>query len=180
MADHDGRGVEGADLCRVGAGRDALRGVGGELGVGREVAGDQQGVALPDLHDEVVDRCAGGERVDGAREVVGELEGVLGAALGRGDRAGEDVVVGEVLRLVVAGKDVAGDPVDERGEGDAAAGGDVDDVGLEDRAHGAVGHRQGAQAHLLLLGEAGHDEAGPAGADRAFDVRDLERGDADR
>ena len=35
---------------------------------------------------------------------------------------------------------------------------DVDDVGLEDRAHGAVGEREGPQADLLLLGEAGDGE----------------------
>ena len=144
-----------------------------------EQASTEDVVAAEDLHDEVVHREAGGDRGDRPREVVLELEGVLGAALGRRDRAGEHVVVDVVLGLVVADEDLTGHAVDERGEGEGGATGDVDDIGLEDRSHRAVGHRQGPPADLLLLGEAGDGQPGPAAGDGGRDVVELRRGDAD-
>ena len=183
----DGRGlVEGADLGGVDAGAQRLgRGVGRDLGAGEQVAGEEQPVLrAEELHDHVVGRQRQRDGGEGAGGVVGELEGVLGAALGAGEGALEDLLDRVVLHLVGTVQHVAGDRVDQERVGEGVAAGVVDDVGLVDRADGAVGEGQGAQAHLLLLGEAGHGQAGPR--DRAgdglvhalADLRERRAGDA--
>ena len=60
--------------------------------------------------------------------------------------------------------------------GQRGAAGDVDDVGLEHGTDRAVGHARGRAAAPLLLGEAGHGEAGPAVRDGGDDVADVAGG----
>ena len=171
---HDRRGaVEGADLGAVDAGLERLGGgPGDDLGAGEQVPGVEQLVlGAEELHDHVVDGQGQGRGGEGRGEVVGELERVLRAALGVAEGALVDLVDLVVLDLVGAVQDVAGDGVDHEGVGEREAVLVVDDVGLVDRADGAVGHREGPQPDLLLLGEAGDGQAGPGGdrADGAVD-----------
>ena len=162
----------------VDAGRQRAAGrVGDALGAGQQVAGGEHlTVRADDLHDDVVERVGGArDHVDPPRGVVGELERVHRTALGRGDLAVERHGVGGLLDLVLAVQDPTGDRVDHQRVGEGAAALDIDDVGLEDGADGAVGERERPEPGDLLLGEAGDLEPGPAGADHR--VEDVAEGD---
>ena len=93
-----------------------------------------------------------------------------GAALVAREGAGEDVVDLVVLDLVLAVQHLAAHRVDQQRVGEGVAGAAVDHVGLQDRAHRAVGLGQRPQADLLGLGEARHREHRPVVGDAADDV----------
>ena len=104
--------------------------------------------------------------------VVGDVEGVLGTARRSAVTSPwkpEDSL--DCSTWCSRWSTVAGDGVDHDGVGLDRVAVDVDDVGLDDRADGAVGHRQAAHAGELVLGEAGDLEGGPALARRRLGRR---------